>query len=208
MLCRSIAAQGLKKIQELLIGADMAEIRIEKSGLDTSCVKQLFSCHQNLIATCRDEGLAQHQRLELLIAAIDGGAKWIDIEVESDIEYISKLVKYAKNKGCKVIVSYHNYGFTPDATELNRVAKECRAKGADLVKIATMVNAKADNNRLMELYNLNFPVISFGMGSLGRKTRIDALKKGAPFTFVRCDNESETAPGQLTENEINNILNN
>ncbi len=208
MLCRSVAAKGLEKIQKLINGAEMAEIRIEKSGLSKKEVEKLFGCHKNLIATCRDNGLSQTKRLGLLTAAINGGAKWVDIEVESPSNYITELARIAKAKRCNVIISYHNFNTTPNADELKKILMECNEKGADLVKIATMANNTTDVANLLGLYKLNIPVLSFGMGELGKSTRIDALKMGAPFMFVSCDNEHKTAPGQLTESEMKRFLNN
>jgi len=208
MLCRSIATKGIDKIKELLTEAEMAEIRIEKSGLNTDEVKQLFNLNNNLIATCRDtEGLLQSTRINLLKSAIDGGAKWIDIEVESDKDYALTLVKYAKNKNCKVIISYHNYNNTPNKKELNNIISECSKMGADLVKLATTVINKTDIINLLDLYSLNIPILSLGMGELGKITRIAAIKLGAPFTFVSCDSEDVTAPGQISESQMKNILN-
>lgn len=206
MLCRSIAVKGLDKIHELLEGAEMAEIRIEKSDLNAKQVEELFASHSNLIATCRDEDLLQYERLELLKSAIDGGAKWIDIEVESEPEYASALVKYAKSKNCKVIISYHNYENTPEQKELNDIVLECNEMGADLVKIATMVNKTDDSERLLNLYNNEISILALGMGELGKDTRVLALKLGSPFTFVSCDGEMETAPGQIPESEMKSIL--
>ena len=206
MLCRSIAVEGLVKIQELLKGSEMAEIRLEKSGLDNNQVEKLFATHSNLIATCRNEGLLQDERTELLKSAIDGGAKWIDIEVESDSYYASTLVNYANSKGCIVIISYHNYESTPNQEELDKIIKECMHMGADIVKLATMVIEKSDASRLLGLYSENKSILSLGMGELGKITRVAALGLGAPFTFVSCDNEKETAPGQISESEMKSIL--
>lgn len=206
MLCRSIAVKGYDKIVKLLKGAEMAEIRIEKSGLSASEVKSLFENHANLLATCRSENNTDEQRTKLLTAAIEGGAKWIDIEIESEKAYMAHLVALAKSKECKVIISYHNYDATPDATGLNAIINDCREKGADLIKLATTCNTTIDTARLMGVYSLGLPILSIGMGKLGSITRVAALKLGAPFTFVSCDNEEETAPGQYTESEMKNIL--
>ncbi|MGE4289357.1 MAG: type I 3-dehydroquinate dehydratase [Salinivirgaceae bacterium] len=207
MLCRSVAVQGLYKIKEAIDGAALAEIRIEKSNLTISEVKELFSCHKNLIATCRPVGISRQERKALLMAAIEGGAQWIDLEIESDFEYCSSLLAFAKEKGCRVIVSYHNYEYTPDSFLLCKVVNEARKKQADLVKIATQVNDKTDNARLLCLYNQGIPIIAIGMGPLGKITRVAALELGAPFTFVSMDDNSKTAPGQLSEEQMRNILN-
>jgi 3-dehydroquinate dehydratase type I len=208
MLCRSIAVEGIDKIQNLLKGAEMAEIRIEKSGLNIDEVEYLFKQNNNLIATCRDDnGLLEEERTALLKSAIKGGAKWIDIEVESDKNYAKILVEYAKSYNCNVIISYHNYTDTPNKNELTKIVEDCINMGADLVKLATTVINKTDIINLFDLYNSDTPILALGMGELGKITRITALKLGAPFTFVSCDSEDVTAPGQISETQMKNILN-
>ena len=80
---------------------------------------EVFKLHKNLIATCRPEGVTDAQRMELLKVAIDNGAAWVDIEIESDRAFTNELAAYAKAKGCKVIISYHDYNKTPSVIELN-----------------------------------------------------------------------------------------
>lgn len=206
MLCRSVAIQGLENINKAIAGAEMAEIRIEKSGLTVHEVRKLFASHPNLLATCRPEGISQQMRKELLSAAIEGGAKWIDLEIESDVDFCASLIDLAKEKGCQVIISYHNYDFTPDAFRLNEIVEEAQRLHADVVKIATQVNTLADNARLLNLYSQNITLLAIGMGTLGKITRIAATKMGAPFTFVSVDTENSTAPGQLHEEQMRNIL--
>jgi len=207
MLCKSIAVKGFGKIQELLKGAEMAEIRIEKTGLSIAEVKILFASHSNLIATCRVENNNDTERAEFISAAIEGGAKWIDLEVESTNSFTEPLIAKAKANGCTVIISYHNYNDTPNLKELSEIIEDCIIKGASLVKIATTVTKNEDISNLLALYSLNIPILALGMGKLGSITRIAALKMGAPFTFVSCDTEEETAQGQISESDIKTILN-
>lgn len=206
MLCVSIAKEGYHAVADGISGAEMAEIRIEKTGLSPEDVEKIFSMHNNLIATCRAIGQTDEQRAKLLKAAIDGGAKWVDIEIEASYSYTHDLVNYAKKKGCKVIISYHNYDFTPDSFTLCKVVNEAMKQQADLVKVATQVNDISDNARLFCLYSQSVPMVALGMGELGKVTRVAALKMGAPFTFVSRTSEEATAPGQLTNDELNEIL--
>ncbi len=206
MLCRSIAENGLSIIKELLKGAEMAEIRMEKSGLSANEVKELFKEHNNLIATCRPADIADKERLSLLKSAIEGGAKWVDIEIESDIYFSMELTGFANEHGCKVIISYHNYSETPDLETLKTIVDRANKRKADLVKIACMVNSHTDNARLMSLYDKGQPMLSIGMGYKGVITRVAALRLGAPFTFVSADDAKETAPGQLNEKDMKLIL--
>ncbi|AGY53279.1 3-dehydroquinate dehydratase [Bacteroidales bacterium CF] len=206
MLCRSIAVEGSEKILSLIEGAEMAEIRIEMSNLSSDEVRVLFAKHKSLIATCRPGDIPDKTRKALLKAAIDGGAEWVDIEIESDDGYMRELVRYAKANDCKVIISYHNYKSTPDKEYLERIIERSLSEGADLVKIATMANSDNDNSTLISLYRPGRALLSIGMGELGRVTRIEALKRGAPFTFVIAPGSQESAPGQYSEAEMKKIL--
>ena len=206
MLCRSIAVEGSEKILSLIDGAEMAEIRIEMSNLSSYEVRNLFGKHKSLIATCRPGAIPDKTRESLLKAAIDGGAEWVDIEIESDEGYMRELVRYAKTHDCKVIISYHNYQSTPDKEYLERIIERSLSEGADLVKIATMANSDNDNSTLISLYRPGRALLSIGMGELGRVTRIEALKRGAPFTFVIAPGSHESAPGQYSEAEMRKIL--
>ena len=208
MLCRSIACQGFENISKLLQGAEMAEIRLEKTQLSLLEVERLFRSHPNLIATCRPDGMSPAQQTELLKLAIDNGAKWVDIEIEAGDAYTKELVTHAKSKGCLVIVSYHNYKETPEIELLDELVIGAIEKGADLVKIATQVNQLSDNTRLMALYNQPFPILVIGMGNIGKITRVAALRLGAPFTFVSGEIGNETAPGQIQETIMKEILDN
>jgi len=207
MLCRSIAEKGFEKIATLIEGAEMAEIRIEKSGLTSKEITRLFRLHSNLIATCRAENLSDEERIVLMKAAISGGAKWIDIEIESQESYLLELTNYAKKYDCKIIISYHNYRETPDNSELSLIIIKSLEMGANLIKIASQVSNNKDTARLLALYQYEVPLLVLGMGELGKITRISALKLGAPFTFVSCNDTEVTAPGQLSENDMNAILN-
>lgn len=207
MLCVSIAEKGVAQISALIKTAEMAEIRIEKSGMTVDEVHQLFNGHKQLVATCRPDGLSTKQRQKLLKAAIDAGAAWVDIEIESDVDYISEIYNYAKSKGCRVIISYHNYDKTPDNEALNKIIIQAISYKPDLVKIATQVVTMQDSARLLALYQYKIPLLAIGMGSLGKITRIAALELGAPFTFVSADAREKTASGQLSESKVHEILN-
>lgn len=206
MLCRSIAEKGLNTILESIKGAEMAEIRIEETGLSNDELSILFSSHPHLLATCRPKENTDAERLDLLKRAIDAGAKWVDIEIESNEVYTKELVSYAKSKACKVIISYHNYTETPNSESLNKIVEEAKKQEADIVKLACHVTHLSDNANLMALYSNNIPIIALGMGKLGMITRIAALKMGAPFTFVKGDNMQKTAPGQISESDLRSAL--
>lgn len=208
MLCRSIALSQVKDVKKALENAEMAEIRMENVSILTDDIQAIFNKHSNLLATCRPTKLSDdEQRCKLIKVAIKAGAKWVDIEIETPDEWINNILNYAKSYTCKSIISYHNYEKTPEKEYLLKTLATANNYKPDLVKIACKVNTFADNATLLSLYETSFPILAIGMGELGKITRIAALKLGAPFTFVKADNEIATADGQMSECEMNKILN-
>lgn len=208
MFCRSIALSQIKNLKVALDGAEMAEIRMENISITAKDIELIFSMHSNLLATCRPTKLMNdEQRFLLIKTAIIAGARWIDIEIETPDNYINDLVNCAKSHTCKSIISYHNYEKTPEKEYLLKILATANNYKPDLIKIACKVNTFADNVTLLSLYETNLPILAIGMGELGKITRIAALKLGAPFTFVKVDNEMTTADGQMSEYEMKEILN-
>lgn len=198
-LCRSIAQKGFDNIRHLAEGAEMVEIRIEESELTPDEVRQLFGTHPNMLATCRPVGLSQSEQKALLQAAIEGGAAWVDVEIEADDDYRREIIATARRHNCRVIVSYHNYDETPQFLELQQIADIAHSMGADVVKLACMCHTKADVLNLLNLYDSDYQLLAIGMGSVGAVTRIAAITMGAPFTFVANETAGATAPGQIDE---------
>ncbi|MFO7657774.1 MAG: type I 3-dehydroquinate dehydratase [Bacteroidales bacterium] len=176
---------------------DMAEIRLDLTQFSIEQILSVFSLTKKLIATYRPvEGL-EADRLPKLKAAIGAGADYVDIEYESAADFTKEIIDFAHLHNCDVIISYHNFECTPGLDELHAIIHESFRMGADVVKIATMVKTNNDNARIISLYNISGRVVAFGMGSLGKITRIIAPFLGAEFTFASMDEGEETAPGQI-----------
>ena len=203
MLCVSIALLPLPRVREIIAGADMAEIRLDLLRPAMDELPALFSTYgKKIIATCRAGDYDDEARTGMLKAAIDAGCGYVDLEIDASCVFLDTLIPYAKAKGCKVILSYHNFDTTPDTETLELVVVEALACGADVVKIATMVHTPHDAARLLALYARHTALVAFGMGEKGKFTRVVALKLGAPFTYVFPDDATATAPGQYSESEM------
>ncbi|MBU0585908.1 type I 3-dehydroquinate dehydratase, partial [Candidatus Micrarchaeota archaeon] len=162
----SIAEISAEKIISSLKGLKLAEIRMDKTQLSNAEIKKIFSMPVKLVATCRpNEELSNEKRLEMLLTAINSGAAYVDIELESSNDYADKIISVAKKKGCKIIVSYHNYDLTPEANELEKIKEKCFAMGADIAKIACKINSQQDNARIMDVITQDSKVIAIGMGA-------------------------------------------
>jgi len=191
----------------MLHGQKFAEIRIDRlEKPDETMMKTIFSAHPKLIATCRPDGINDEMRKELLLTAINAGAAFVDVEVESADAYKKEIVGMAKEKKCTIIVSSHDHKKTPSEGELKQIVEWCFASGADIAKIACMVNSPREGARLLGLLDDGRQIVVVGMGELGRITRIAALLLGSPFTFASLGEGKQTAPGQLEKEELAGIL--
>lgn len=159
-----------------------------------------------VIATCRPGRFSDEERISRLKASMDLGAGFLDLEIESSMEYFRELAGDAIEHGCQVIVSYHNNEQTPGRDQLKTILEKAYEMGASVAKIATEVRSREDIRNLLSLYDLPGRKVVIGMGAMGRITRVAALYLGAPFTFASPEDGSETAPGQLSFSQLNQIF--
>lgn len=210
MICVSFGNIGFNHCVESLLKVECAEIRLDLMDLTEEEVKLLFSEPCVLIATCRPGKFIEEERISMLTCAIQYGAQYVDVEIESEPHFLEKMREHAEDKGVKLIISYHNFLSTPSCEELDEIIKKARLLGADIVKIATLANSADDCARILSLYSRHKDIVAFCMGKEGVITRVAAPYLGAEFTFAAYDDSFATAPGQLTVEKmekINELLN-
>ncbi len=200
MICTSIQGKNLEEILALLESGslEMAEIRLDLCPLDLDEIETLFSLSDiPLIATCR---LADREAPDKLQKAVEAGAKYLDLEVEAPSWMGRKLRQACQQYGTVLIRSFHDWGGTPQRELLLSMLEKCRNFGGEVVKIVTRADAPDDVARVMDLYE-DCPkgsLVAFCMGETGRSSRLEALRKGAPFTYASLGEDDATAPGQWT----------
>jgi 3-dehydroquinate dehydratase type I len=207
MICVSVAEQTPAACRTALEGLEFAEIRLDAMTATLKEIHDLFTLPLRQIATHRP-GMKNDDRRKIeLLTAIEAGAVYVDIEIESPQEYREELLESARASGCEVIISFHDERRTPPKGELTAIVDRCFSLGADLVKVACNSSGPGDNARLLSLYELGKPLVAFGMGRAGRWTRIAAPLLGAPFTYAALSRGRETAPGQLDHHTLRQALN-
>ncbi len=218
MICVSVAERTVDDCLEALRGLDFAEVRIDAMDTAIDDMERIFSKPQTLIATFRPivfgmnplkKKFDDEMRKKFLIAAIEAGAKYVDIEIQSDDTYRKEIIKKAKLKNCKVIISFHDFQATPEERRLDEITALCFSKGADIAKIACKVNNIKDNLTLLKLLDNNDyqgRTIIIGMGNKGRITRVAAPLLGSPFTFASSSKGKETAEGQIEKGALERIM--
>jgi 3-dehydroquinate dehydratase type I len=185
----------------------MVELRLDLMQLDLEQVKLLLQREELLtIATCREGKFSTSDRLRQLQFAIRNGASYVDIEVESGEDYRTALVKLAKEHGCKIIISYHNFEQTPSLPEMRKIIADCRSMDANIVKLATAAHSTRDSARVLSLYEGESNLVAFAMGNAGKITRLACLYLGAPFTYAAPASGMEAAPGQISVSSMSFMM--
>lgn len=215
MICTVIQNKTFDEIQTILEHCEMAEIRLDRCPLSEPEIRSCFSSDVPLTATCRvSEVMAADLSLneiaasmvceKRLVAAIEAGAKYVDIELDAPRSMSKRVRRAAMECGTVFIRSYHNFEGTDSMQALVSVADRCAREGAQVIKIVTMASCPADVNRVMSLYDDAEPgtLIAFCMGNEGRESRIDCLKKGSPYTYASLPGEVPAAPGQYPADEM------
>ena len=146
----------------------------------------------------KGEGMTEEERWRRLSKAIESGARYADLELEAPVEVSKRFRELCHEYGTEIIRSYHNYECTPSAEELRMIQARCYRYGADIAKIVTMASGPEDVGRVMGLYGegLQGRLVAFAMGEAGRESRIECLKRGAPFSYAALDAADPAAPGQ------------
>lgn len=215
MVCTVIQGRDLEGIFQALECCEMAEIRLDSCRLSMDDIEECFSSDTPLVATCRveemlsaDSGLTRQQALKLseerLLAAIDAGAAYVDVEMEIPKEVSKRIRARAHSCGTVFIRSVHDYSSTGTYDELKSCVEKCRYYGADVVKLVTMARSGEDAARVLQLYDEYDPasLIAFCMGEAGRESRVECLAKGAPYSYAALSEDEYAAPGQWTASDM------
>lgn len=207
MLYVCLSAEGVDNALRQLGDEKCAELRIDlvRPSMD-EMKKMLSEGNVSYIVTCRPGAFDEETSQRYLAAAAKCGADYIDVEIERGAAVAARLKDACAGTTCKLIVSYHNFECTPSREELLEVIKECKSRGADIVKLACKVMTPADNAVLLSLYCDCDNLVAFGMGALGKISRVASLGCGARFTYVASDNGDGTAPGQLQVSEMRRCM--
>jgi 3-dehydroquinate dehydratase type I len=207
MICVSLAEPDFDRCLSMVQRYPFTEIRLDAAAFKLEEVKQLFSTGNKTIATYRPGTSDDASRQKALAEAVRAGATYLDIEYEAEDNYRKELIREAAARGCSLIISWHDFENTPGQEELEKILDRCYVLGADIAKLACVVNDRQDLVRLLSLYNLPGKKVVLGMGEKGSFSRVAAALLGAEFTFASPDNGRETAPGQLSLTELQHYLN-
>ena len=230
MICTTIQNRTAGQIVEALEHCGMAEIRLDRCSLSAKEIEDVFTSDVPLVATCRiSEVIASEPSLQdpsltdqsrevkamqiaerRLIKAIEAGARYVDVEIEAPKQMSKRVRQAAHENGTVFIRSYHDFEGTDSIPALKALVEKCRYHGADMVKLVTTARCAEDVERVMSLYEWarteGIDLIAFCMGDAGRESRLECLKRGAPYTYAALTAEEAAAPGQMPASEMHKAV--
>ena len=227
MICTTIQNKTAEQILEALEKCEMAEIRLDSCVLSARETEDVFTSDVPLVATARISEIMKNEPAlqdlpeasreakavqiaeKRLVRAIEAGARYVDVEIEAPKQMSKRVRSAAHENGTVFIRSYHDFEGTDSLEALKAVVEKCKYHGADIVKIVTTAGSEADVQKVMALYDWKGEeapaageLIAFCMGDAGRQSRIECLKKGAPYTYAALSEDDAAAPGQRPADEM------
>jgi 3-dehydroquinate dehydratase/shikimate dehydrogenase len=199
--------------REINAGESFFEFRLDylaapEQGI--AVIRKFLAAHPDccILATCRRHqnhgkfnGSVEDQ-IRILNAALDAGARAVDIEIES-AENAGPRLEALRGKG-KLMLSYHNYDGTPSPEVVLRRMLRIPADG---YKIVTTARKPSDNSRILALTKSHprTPLIVLAMGETGFPTRVLATAWGGMFTYAAPNASEGTASGQVSARVLRNL---
>ncbi|HRT26850.1 MAG TPA: type I 3-dehydroquinate dehydratase [Syntrophales bacterium] len=219
-ICVSIMAgssdEALAKMETALTRADLVELRVDRIK-NPDLGRLLAGRNKKVVVTNRrrEEGGSfqgtENERMELLREAVCLGAGYVDVEAATGPLHIRELAEMIGDRGVtKLIISHHNQTGTPGEGVLQKTIGVCRSLGADIVKVVTTARTPEDNLKVLRLIpyarRKGLEIIAFCMGDKGRISRVASPILGSFLSFASLERGEESAPGQMTVDEMRLVL--
>ena len=208
-------AQAIARAAEV---ADIIELRLDcllAAELDSakSILSSLIDKVEALIILTMRSGeqggrvsLSLDQRLQFWSSIGSTGGNCLrDFELDLVQEYQHR--RDERVDWSKVICSYHDFVGVP--SDLEKIYEEMAATPARILKIAVQTDDATDCIPVFRLLERaqrgDREMIAIAMGPAGIMTRILGPSLGSFLTYGSLDDESATAPGQLTARELREV---
>ena len=133
---------------------------------------------------------------------------FLDFEMSNHPEHVRRVVTAARASAVRVILSYHNFGYTPGQDFLVQRFLEAERLGGDVAKVAVMPRDRVDVLALLAATaeaeaKARIPLISMSMGPLGAVTRMIGGVFGSSLSFAV--GEGSSAPGQMPISDLKSV---
>ncbi|MBL8217978.1 MAG: shikimate dehydrogenase [Bryobacterales bacterium] len=218
-ICIALGLPSIEKLnsyakQEAEAGETFLEFRLDylpQPMQGVRLIKDFLSRYPQctILATCRRHQNHGHfngsmdEQLNILSAAIDAGARAVDLEIES-AENVQPKLESLRGRAW-LVVSYHNFGGTPS---LEAVLRRMNKIPADAYKIVSTARKPTDNSKVLSLFKSapRSPLILLAMGEAGFPTRVLSTAMGGLYTYASPSATEGTAAGQVSAKMLRNLF--
>jgi 3-dehydroquinate dehydratase-1 len=167
--------------------------------------------------TCRsiNEGgerivLSEAETVKLYVAVCASrGVDIIDYELSNLTSNLERIRKASRDNDVSMIMSYHNFQFTPDPAVLSAKFIDAEQLGADIAKLAVMPRTPEDVLTLLGVTwraseTSGIPLIGLSMGAIGSLSRMVGGIFGSAVTYAV--GKASSAPGMIPIEELRTVL--
>ena len=211
----SDAAELIDKAESLVRDNPFLELRLDylsRPALALPRIKRFLDLHPHavVVATCRRAANGGRFRgslasqLDVLGKAASAGCQLLDIELQSAIKLGPEPLRKLRTR-TGVILSFHDFRAT---RRLEETLEKMRKFPADFYKIVATATTLSDNVSMMKFLEKEsdkHTLIGLCMGEQGIISRVLGVRAGSVFTFAAVGPGEETAPGQVTAQDLRNV---
>src|ERR1700723_3749491 len=208
-------AEMVEKAEALVRDNSFLEFRLDylsKPALALPKVKRFIESHPGtvVIATCRRvaNGGKFHgsmaSQLEVLSKAAAAGCQMIDIDLQTASQCKPGHLQKLRGRAA-MILSFHDFRGTK---KLDETLEKMLPIPADFYKIASTAATLSDNVTMIKFLakeSDRHSMVCMSMGEQGFISRVLGVRAGSIFTFASAIAGEETAPGQVTAQELRNM---
>lgn len=218
-VCVAVAASDPSELTEkaegLIRDNPFLEFRLDyisKPGLALAKVKHFLETHSGItvIATCRRTASGGKFRgsiasqLDILAKAAAAGCQLVDVELQTALKCKPEQLQKLRARAA-LILSFHDFRGTK---KLDETLEKMRAFPADFYKVVGTATTLADNVSMIQFLGResdNHSIVGVCMGEQGIISRVLGVRAGSVFTFAAVSPGEETAPGQVTAQELRSL---
>jgi len=211
----SDAAELVEKAEALVRDNPFLEFRLDyisRPALALPKIKQFLESHAGIsvIATCRRAASGGKFRgsiasqLDILAKASAIGCQLVDVELQTAQKVKPAQLQKLRARSA-LILSFHDFRGTK---KLDETLEKMRAFPADFYKIVSTASTLSDNLTMIEFLGReadNHSLVGVCMGEQGIISRVLGVRAGSIFTFASVSPGEETAPGQVTAQELRSV---
>src|SRR5277367_1907246 len=205
----------VEKAESLVRDNPFLEFRLDylsKPGLAIPRIKRFMESHPGtvVIATCRRVASGGKFRgsiasqLDVLSKAGAAGCQLLDIELQTAVKCKPEQLQKLRGR-VALILSFHDFRATK---KLDETLEKMLTYPADFYKVVSTATTLSDNVAMIKFLAREgdrHSMVSMCMGEQGIISRVLGVRAGSLFTFASATAGEETAPGQVTAQELRSV---